>query len=142
MSVWRKPYRNILTLFCSMFILPDILGTEVCLKLKKNPDHQKKYIMMMSGVKTSSHDQADGLDAGADGYIARPISNRELLSRVAAMVRLIQAERKNDWYVSELQQAIEKNTQSTNALRESEIEVQNLLQTIQAGVVVHDVRER
>lgn len=88
--------------------LPDILGTEVCLKLKNNPDHLKKYIMMMSGRRTSSHDQADGLDVGADGYIARPVSNRELLSRVKLMVRLIRAERKNDTYISELEQAIEK----------------------------------
>lgn len=88
--------------------LPDILGTEVCVKLKNNPDHTKKHIMMMSGRKTSSNDQADGLDAGADGYIARPVSNRELLSRVAAMVRLIRAERKCDNYIIELEQAAEK----------------------------------
>jgi DNA-binding response OmpR family regulator len=88
--------------------LPDILGTDVCSKLKNNPDHLKKYILMMSGKKTSSHDQADGLDAGADGYVARPVSNRELLSRVKLMVRLIRAERKNDAYISELEQAIEK----------------------------------
>ena len=87
--------------------LPDILGTEICLQLKNNPDHQKKYIMMLSGIKTSSDDQADGLDAGADGYIARPVSNRELLSRIKLIVRLIRAERKNDSYISELQQALE-----------------------------------
>lgn len=88
--------------------LPDILGTDICFKLRNSPDHQKKYIMMMSGEKTSSHDQADGLDAGADGYIIRPVSNRELLSRVKLMVRLIRAERQNDRYISELKQAIEK----------------------------------
>ena len=88
--------------------LPDILGTEVCLRLRNNPDHLKKYIMMMSGKMTSTDDQADGLDAGADGYIARPVSNRELVSRVAAMVRLIRAERKCDSYIYELEQAMKK----------------------------------
>jgi DNA-binding response OmpR family regulator len=88
--------------------LPDILGTEVCSQLKNDPEHQKKHIMMLSSVKTSSHDQADGLDAGADDYIARPVSNREFLSRVQLMVRLIRAERKNDTYISELVQAIER----------------------------------
>jgi DNA-binding response OmpR family regulator len=88
--------------------LPDILGTEVCSKLKNDPDHQKKYIMMMSGQKTSSDDQADGLDAGADGYIARPVSNREILSRVNLMVRLIRAERKNVSYIFDLEQAMKK----------------------------------
>jgi phosphoserine phosphatase RsbU/P len=88
--------------------LPDILGTEVCEKVKGNPDHRKKYIMMLSGVKISSNDQADGLDSGADGYIARPVSNRELVSRVNSMVRLIRAERKTDSYILELEQAMEK----------------------------------
>ncbi len=88
--------------------LPDILGTEVCLRIKQNPDHQKKQIMMVSGRKTTSNDQADSLDAGADGYIARPVSNREFLSRVKLMVRLIRAERKNAHYISELEQAIAK----------------------------------
>jgi DNA-binding response OmpR family regulator len=88
--------------------LPDILGTEVCLRLRNNPDHLKKYIMMMSGKMTSTDDQADGLDAGADGYIVRPVSNRELVFRVAAMVRLIRAERKCDSYIYELEQAMKK----------------------------------
>jgi DNA-binding response OmpR family regulator len=88
--------------------LPDILGTEICLKLKNHPDQQKLYIMMMSGTKTSSDDQADGLDAGADGYITRPISNRELVSRVQSMVRLIRVERKSADYILELEQAMKK----------------------------------
>lgn len=88
--------------------LPDILGTEVCEKIKGNPNHQKKYIMMLSGGRTSSDDQADGLDSGADGYIARPVSNRELVSRVNSMVRLIRAEKKSDSYILELEQAMEK----------------------------------
>lgn len=88
--------------------LPDIPGSEVCKRLKGNKDHQKKYIMMLSGVKISSDDQADGLDSGADGYIARPVSNRELLSRVHSMVRLIRAERKTDSDILELEQAMDK----------------------------------
>lgn len=88
--------------------LPDILGTEVCKKLKDNPDHQRKYIMILSGCRTSSEDQADGLDSGADGYIARPVSNRELVSRVNSMVRLIRAERKTERYIVELEQAMAK----------------------------------
>ncbi len=88
--------------------LPDILGTEVCLSIKNNPAHLKKHIIMLSGKRTSSNDQADGLDAGADGYIVRPVSNREFLSRVTLMVRLIRTERKNAAYILELEQALNK----------------------------------
>jgi len=88
--------------------LPDIMGTKICEELKKNPEHQNTYIMMMSGKKISSDDQADGLDAGADGYIARPVSNRELVSRINSMVRLIRAERKVTDYILELKKATEQ----------------------------------
>lgn len=88
--------------------LPDILGTEVCAKLKSDPEHQKKFIIMLSGVRTSSDDQADGLDLGADGYIARPVPNRELVSRVNSMARLIRAEREVRKYTLEIEQAMAK----------------------------------
>lgn len=88
--------------------LPDIGGVEVCQKLKSEPTHSKRYIMMLSGHKVTSEDQADGLDSGADGYVARPVSNRELASRVASMARLIRAERKCDAYIVELEEALEK----------------------------------
>lgn len=88
--------------------LPDILGTEVCKNLKNNPDYHKTYIMLASGRRILSEDQADGLDSGADGYITRPLSNREFLSRVNSMVRLIRAERKTESTIQELIKLEEK----------------------------------
>ena len=104
----EKAYKEHPDLVLLDVMLPDILGTEVCAELRNNTDHQQKYILLMSGFKTSSNDQADGLDAGADGYIARPVSNRELISRVNSMVRLIRAERERDHYILELEKAAEK----------------------------------
>lgn len=88
--------------------LPDIMGTEVCLQLRNNPVLKKSYILMMSGKRTSSSEQADGLDSGADGYVARPVSNRELLARVAALVRILKAERERDQVIEELKKALEQ----------------------------------
>lgn len=50
--------------------------------------------------------QADGLDAGADGYLAQPISNREFVSRVKSMMRIKQAEAERDRVIAELQEAL------------------------------------
>ena len=75
-------------------ILPDIPGTEVCRQIKADPFLGDSFIVLMSGLKTSSSDQARGLDVGADGYIARPISNPEFKARVHAMVRILMAGRK------------------------------------------------
>jgi PAS domain S-box-containing protein len=72
-------------------MLPDIDGLEVCRQIKKTPGLQDVPVILLSGVKTGSDKQADGLESGADDYISRPISNRELLARVRIWLRLKQA---------------------------------------------------
>jgi len=75
-------------------VLPDMDGIEVCRRLKADPATARVFVALVSGVKTSGDDRADGLETGADDYIVRPISNRELLARVQAMLRIKQAEEK------------------------------------------------
>ncbi len=75
-------------------MLPDMDGIEVCRRLKADPATACVFVALMSGVKTSGDDRAEGLETGADDYIVRPISNRELLARVQAMLRIKQAEEK------------------------------------------------
>ncbi|MCA1788226.1 MAG: response regulator [Desulfobacteraceae bacterium] len=89
-------------------VLPDIMGTEVCRQIKADPRTGGGYVILTSGMKTASDQQADGLDAGADGYISRPVSNRELIARIDAMVRILTAERERDQVIEELQQALAK----------------------------------
>jgi PAS domain S-box-containing protein len=69
-------------------ILPDIDGLEVCKRIKSNPETKDIYVVLLSSVKTESESQADGLEQGADGYIAKPIANKELLARVKSILRL------------------------------------------------------
>ena len=73
-------------------LLPDIHGVELCRQLKSDPATSRLFIVLVSEVEISSERQASGLEAGADGYIPRPIENRELLARVQAMLRIQQAE--------------------------------------------------
>lgn len=83
-------------------VMPDIDGREVCRLIKSNPETKDVYVVLLSGVKTESDSQAEGLEHGADGYIVKPIPNRELLARVKAMLRLKFAE-------SRLAEALEFN---------------------------------
>ena len=48
--------------------------------------------VLLSSIETSPDSQVTGLEAGADGYIARPIENKELVARVQAMLRIKRAE--------------------------------------------------
>jgi PAS domain S-box-containing protein len=75
-------------------VLPDIDGREVCRRIKSNPQTSDIYVLLLSSIKIDSENQADGLEHGADGYIARPIPNRELLARIKAMLRIIESEKK------------------------------------------------
>ena len=89
-------------------VLPDADGAALCAELKADPLLGGPYVILISGMKTASEEQADGLDGGADGYIARPVSNRELKARVNAMVRILKAERERDRLIAELSAALAK----------------------------------
>jgi DNA-binding response OmpR family regulator len=89
-------------------VLPDVEGPEICRQIKADPFFKGVFVILISGMRTTSTEQADGLDVGADGYISRPVSNRELLSRINAMVRILVAERERDRLITELQAALAK----------------------------------
>jgi PAS domain S-box-containing protein len=73
-------------------ILPDIHGDEVCRRIKSDPKTAHIYVVLLSSTHIESDSQAERLEHGADGYIARPMPNRELLARIKAMLRLKCAE--------------------------------------------------
>jgi DNA-binding response OmpR family regulator len=87
-------------------ILPDANGQVLCGQLKADSALENIFVVLISGSKTDSSEQAEGLDSGADGYIARPITNRELLARVNAMVRILRAERERDRLIVQLKETL------------------------------------
>jgi PAS domain S-box-containing protein len=68
-------------------MLPDISGLEVLKIIKSNPDHQSVFVVLISSLATSSANQSEGLETGADGYIVTPVQNREFLARIESYVR-------------------------------------------------------
>jgi len=73
-------------------MLPDMTGFEVCRQIKNNENLKDIFVILASGIRVSSENQAEGLDMGADGYIIRPIPNKEFLARVQAGERIKRAE--------------------------------------------------
>jgi response regulator RpfG family c-di-GMP phosphodiesterase len=98
--------KNLVDLIVLDVMLPDLSGVDLCKALKADPVYKSIFVVLTSGMKISSLDQADGLDFGADGYIARPVSNREFKSRINAMVRILRAERERDDLITNLQDAL------------------------------------
>jgi DNA-binding response OmpR family regulator len=66
--------------------LPDLDGFTICRELRRHPTTAKLPILMLT-ARTSEADRIMGLELGADDYLAKPFSVRELLARVAAILR-------------------------------------------------------
>ena len=66
--------------------LPVIGGLEVCRILRARPATARVPIIMLT-AKTSEADRVNGLDVGADDYVTKPFSLRELAARVRAVLR-------------------------------------------------------
>ncbi len=73
--------------------LPDINGIEVCRQIKSNATLGEVLVVLITGRYTQKKEQVIGLESGADGYIVRPISNRELLARVRVFIRILHLNR-------------------------------------------------
>jgi DNA-binding response OmpR family regulator len=72
-------------------MLPGMNGMELCRRLRKENQTRRTPIIMLT-AKTSEADRIAGLDLGADDYIAKPFSVRELMARVRAVLRRVEDE--------------------------------------------------
>ncbi|WP_455049111.1 winged helix-turn-helix domain-containing protein [Mitsuokella sp.] len=67
-------------------MLPEIDGFEVCRRLKSSPQTSGIPIIMLT-AKAEEIDRVLGLEMGADDYVVKPFSMRELIARVKAVLR-------------------------------------------------------
>jgi len=72
-------------------MLPDMAGTEICRTLKGDPATRSIQIMMLT-AKGEEIDRVVGFELGADDYVVKPFSVRELLLRVQAILRRVQSD--------------------------------------------------
>ena len=69
-------------------MLPDEDGTQVLKKLKKDPVTRDIPVIMAS-AKGTEYDKVQGLDTGADDYLAKPFGMMEMVSRIRAVLRRV-----------------------------------------------------
>jgi len=72
--------------------LPGIDGFEVCHRLKTNPITASIPVLHLSASFVESKDRVQGLEGGADGYLAQPVEPIELVATVKALLRIREAE--------------------------------------------------
>ena len=76
-------------------MLPEVDGLIVCRLLKNDPRTKKIPIIMLT-AKTDESDRVTGLELGADDYITKPFSPREVVLRVNAVLRRLNASKEPD----------------------------------------------
>jgi PAS domain S-box-containing protein len=102
-------------------MLPDVNGLEICRQLKREAKLPDVFVVLCSGLATSSAHKVDGLESGADDYFVKPVSPEELLARVRTMVRL---------------------RDTTTALRASELHYRRLVEILPDAVGMVDRQGR
>lgn len=101
-------------------MLPDMTGEEICRTLRK---HSRVPIIMLT-AKVEEEDMLKGLDIGADDYVTKPFSPKQLVARVVALLRRasedpmpianIVSYNNDDLVIDNLSYEVRKNSSSVN----------------------------
>jgi len=70
-------------------MLPGMSGMELCRRLRREPATEKTPVIMLT-AKAAEIDRIAGLDMGADDYIVKPFSVKEVIARVRAVLRRVE----------------------------------------------------
>ena len=68
------------------WMLPDMSGLELTRTLKRDKDTREVPVIMLT-ARADEQDKVSGLEGGADDYVTKPFSPRELLARINAVLR-------------------------------------------------------
>jgi len=68
------------------WMLPDQSGLELTRAIKRNKDTEDMPVIMLT-ARADEHDKVTGLEGGADDYVTKPFSLRELTARIRALLR-------------------------------------------------------
>lgn len=78
--------RNTPDLLVLDVMLPDLSGLEICRRLRRNPQTLRLPVIMLT-ARSDEVDRVVGFEVGADDYVPKPFSPRELVLRVDAILR-------------------------------------------------------
>lgn len=85
-SAWRQIRQNVPDLILLDWMLPNTSGPLLARQFRNEPMTRDIPIIMLT-AKGEEHDKILGLESGADDYITKPFSPRELIARIRAMLR-------------------------------------------------------
>lgn len=87
---WAKVNDRLPDLILLDWMLPGVSGVEFARRLRREELTREIPVIMLT-ARVDEHDKIRGLDAGADDYITKPFSPKEMLARIRAVLRRVQA---------------------------------------------------
>jgi two-component system sensor histidine kinase/response regulator len=108
-------------------MMPDLSGLEVCRTLKSDPKTRLCQVVLVTALDGAPH-RVEGLDTGADDYIAKPVRREEFMAKVRSMLRARRL-------IAELEEARE-----TVAARNAKLEELEELKETLTQTLVHDLK--
>ncbi len=119
--------------------MPGMNGIEMCRRLKVDPRTASIHVILMTAHRATSELKAQGLEAGADDFITKPIDNAELAAKLRVMLRLRAAEQALRRERDHLEGTVlERN----KALRDAEYRYRTLFQTAGDAIFINDLEGR
>jgi signal transduction histidine kinase len=108
-------------------MMPDLSGLEVCRQLKGDPRTRLCQVVLVTALDGVPH-RVEGLDTGADDYVAKPVRREEFMAKVRSMLRARRL-------LAELEEARE-----TLSVRNAKLEDLEELKETLTQTLVHDLK--
>ncbi len=116
--------------------MPDMDGFETCRRLMSDETTQHIPVIMITAIKTDPKSRIEGLECGANTFLAKPIDEYELVSQVRVALRIKKAE---DGLREERNSLEEKVRERTAALQKSEERYHSLFDNMIEGFALHEI---
>ena len=119
--------------------MPGMNGIEMCRRLKSDPRTAPIHVILVTAHGATPELKAQGLEAGADDFITKPIDNVDLAAKVMVMLRLRAAEQALRRERDHLEEMV---LERTKALRDAENRYRTLFHAAADAVFINDLEGR
>ncbi len=92
-EAWNSIEKNTVDIVVSDWVMPEMDGVELCKRIRNEGTEEYVYFILVTS-QDSKEDIINGLEAGVDDYLTKPIDIDELRARVEIGKRLVELERK------------------------------------------------